>query len=80
MLQILHVVTKKRIFPEATRLKLSARSYKSIAVTLRKTSTNLDTKFSSINKAAQFLGVSETTVRNFLKQDRTCKDYIIILG
>ena len=68
---------KKRVFSEATRLKLSANNYKSIAVILNNTGKGIIRKFPSKNKAAQFLGVSETTVRNYIKQQRACKGYII---
>lgn len=29
------------------------------------------------NKAAKFLGVSENTVRNYMKDNKACKGYII---
>jgi group I intron endonuclease len=68
---------KKRVFSEATKLKLSANNYKSIAVILSKNGRGIIYRFPSKNKAAQFLGVSETTVRNYIKQQRTCKGYTI---
>ena len=70
---------KTRVFSEETRLKLSANNHKSIAVNIRNTETGVVTTFSSQNKAAQFLGVSETTVRRFIKQQRSCKSYIITI-
>lgn len=66
-----------RKFSEATRLKLSANNHKSIAVILKNNETGVVTRFISKSKAAEFLGVSETTIRNFLKQDRICKGYTI---
>ncbi len=72
-----HSDNKKRVFSETTKLKLSANNYKSIAVILRSTGTGIIRKFPSKNKAAQFLGVSETTVRNFIKQQRACKGYTV---
>lgn len=56
---------------------MSTNSYKSIAIILINTGTGITRKFPSKNKAAQFLGVSETTVRNFIKQERVCKGYTI---
>lgn len=72
-------IDKKRIFSEATRLKLSANNHKSISVILRNSETGITTKFPSQSKAAQFLGVSETTVRKFIKQQRACKGYTITI-
>ena len=66
-----------RKFSEATRLKLSDNNHKSIAVILKNNETGVVTKFISKSKAAEFLGVSETTIRNSLKQNRTCKNYTI---
>ena len=65
------------MFSEATKLKLLANSNKSIAIILRNTGTGITRKFPYKNKAAQFLGVSETTVRNFIKQQTIYRCYII---
>lgn len=37
-------------------------------------------KFTSKSKAAKFLGVSETTVRNVIKLNKSCKSYTIMIG
>jgi hypothetical protein len=66
-----------RLFSEATRLKLSANSYKSISVILTDIKTRNIIKFSSKSKAAKFLGVSETTVRNFIKKINVTKDILL---
>ena len=73
-----HNTGKRHVFSEATRLKLSANNYKSISVILRNTVTGVTTRFPSKSKAAQFLDVSEATVCKFIKQQRICKDYIIL--
>jgi hypothetical protein len=69
-----------RLFSETTRLRLSANSYKSISVILTNIRTGNTIKFSSKSKAAKFLGVSETTVRNFIKLNKSCKGYSIMIG
>lgn len=69
-----------RLFSEATRLKLSANSYKSIPVKLTDIKTGNITKFSSKSKAAKFLGISETTVRNYIKKNKCYKGYTIMIG
>ena len=68
---------KKRVLSEATRLKLSDNNHKSIAVILINIGTGITRKFSSKNKAAHFLGVSQPTVHNYIKQQRVCKGYTI---
>lgn len=72
-----HNFDKRRVFSQATRLKLSANNHKSISVILRDIEKGVIIRFPCKNKAAQFLGVSETTVRRFIIQQRTCKGYII---
>jgi NUMOD1 domain len=52
--------------PEYNVLKI-ANNYKSIPVILTNINTGDTIKFSSKSKAAQFLNVSETTVRNSIK-------------
>ena len=54
---------KNRVFSEATRLKLSVNNHKSISVILRNFETGTTIRLTSKSNAAQFLGVSETTVR-----------------
>lgn len=78
--KLFHLTRLGRLFSETTRLKLSANSYKSISVILTNVKTGNTVKFSSKNKAAKFLGVSETTVRNSLKLNKSCKGYTIIIG
>lgn len=67
-----------RLCSETTRLKLSINNHKSIPVILTNIKTRNIIKFSSISKAAQFLNVSETTVRKFIKLNKSYKGYIII--
>lgn len=67
-----------RLCSETTRLKLSINNHKSIPVILTNIKTGNILKFSSISKAAQFLDVSETTVRKFIKLNKSYKGYIII--
>jgi len=64
---------------ETTRLKLSVNNHKSIPVILTNIKTGNILKFSSISKAAQFLDVSKTTARKFIKLNKSYKDYIIII-
>jgi group I intron endonuclease len=68
---------KKRVISEATWLNLSTNNYKPIPVVLINIDTGVIRKFPPNNKTAQLLGVSETTVRNFIKQHRICRGYII---
>jgi len=68
-----------RLCSETTRLKLSINNHKSIPVILTNIKTRNIIKFSSISKAAQFLDVSETTVRKFIKLNKSYKGYIIII-
>jgi excinuclease UvrABC nuclease subunit len=64
--------------PEYNVLKI-ANNYKSIPVILTNINTGDTIKFSSKSKAAQFLNVSETTVRNYIKWNKSCKGYTIII-
>lgn len=64
---------------EITRLKLSVNNHKSIPVILTNIKTGNIIKFSSISKAAQFLDVSVTSVRKFIKLDKSYKGYTIII-
>ena len=64
--------------PEYNVLKI-ANNYKSIPVILTNINTGDTIKFSSKSKAAQFLNVSETTVRNSIKWNKSCKGYTIII-
>lgn len=68
-----------RKFSEATRLKLSDNNHKSISVALKNSETGNTTKFPSKSKAALFLGISEYTVRKYIKQGKTCKGYTIMI-
>ena len=68
-----------RICSETTRLKLSVNNHKSIPIILTNIKTGNIFKFSSISKAAQFLDVSETSVRKFLKLNKSYKGYTIII-
>ena len=68
-----------RLCSETTRLKLSINNHKSIPVILTNIKTGNILKFPSISKAAQFLNVSETTVRKFIKLNKSYKGYIIII-
>lgn len=67
-----------RLCSETTRLKLSVNNHKSIPLILTNKKTGNIFKFTSISKAAQFLNVSETTVRKFIKLNKPYKGYIII--
>lgn len=84
-----HSESTKRLFSiirlghrpsEATRLKMIANNHKSIPIMLTNVKTGNTIKFPSISKTGQFLGVSETTVRNCIKQNKGHKGYIIIKG
>jgi hypothetical protein len=55
-------------------------NHKSIPVMLTNVKTGNTIKFPSISKTGQFLGVSEITVRNCIKQNKGHKGYIIIKG
>jgi hypothetical protein len=76
----INILKPGRLFSEATRLKLSANSYKFISVKLTYIKTGNIIKFSSKSKAAKFLGVSETTVRNYIKKNKCYKGYTIMIG
>lgn len=77
--KLFHITRLSCQFSEATRLKLVANNYKSIPVILTNINTGDTIKFSSKSKAAQFLSVSETTVRNSIKWNKSCKGYTIII-
>jgi len=68
-----------RLCSETTRLKLSINNHKSIPVILTGIKTGNIIKFSSISKAAQFLDVSETTVRKYIKLNKSYKGYTIMI-
>jgi hypothetical protein len=88
MLGFRHSESTKKLFritrlgspcSEITRLKLSVNNHKSIPVILTNIKTRNIIKFSSIRKAAQFLDVSVTSVRKFIKLDKSYKGYTIII-
>ena len=54
-------------------------NHKSIPVILTNIKTGNIIKFLSISKAAQFLNVSETTVRKFIKLNKSYKGYTIMI-
>lgn len=58
---------------------MSANNLKSISVALKNSKTGNITKFSSKSKAALFLGISEYTVRNYIKQGKPCIGYTIMI-
>lgn len=66
-----------RVFSETTKLKLSLNNHRSIPVNLINIKTGTNNKFNSKNKAAQFLGVSETTIRKCIIHKKPCKGHII---
>ena len=68
-----------RLCSETTRLKLSINNHKSIPVNLTNIKTGNIMKFSSISRAAQFLDVSDTSVRNFIKLNKSYKGYTIMI-
>jgi NUMOD1 domain len=77
--KLLRITRLGRLFSETTRLKISANNHKSIPVILTSIKTGNITKFLSISKAAQFLGVSGTTVRKFIKLNKSYKGYTIVI-
>lgn len=67
-----------RVFSEATKVKLSLNNLRSIPVTRINIKTGIKYKFNSKNKAAQFLSVSETTLRNCILHNKSCKGHTML--
>jgi len=78
--KLFHITRLGRLFSETTKLKLSVNNHKSIPVIITNIKTGNTIKFPSKSKAAKFLGVSETTVRNYLKLNKSYKGYVIMIG
>lgn len=78
--KLFHITRLGRIFSETARPKMSLNNHKSISVILTNIKTGNTINFRSKSKAAKYLGVSETTVRNSIKLNKSCEGYIIMIG
>ena len=70
---------KVTFLSDEKRFNLSLTSYKAIPVTLTNVETGEILRFTSKNKAAEYLNVSQPTIKNYIINNKICKGYTICL-